>query len=416
MTRTEARLADALNALTETVRDDQVRPLRDPGRSRGRLPVPLVVLGAAASVLAIIGGLLLASRSTGDLPRPPAKPFADTGTATQPPPYYVTASRTEALVVRSTATGLVRDTTRPLAGGLWTIAASANGRFFVAVSAPNQTAGDNIMAYRFSLTPAGKIAGLTAVSAVYFKPNPCMNLAYNALPARSRCLPQLPWLSSVSAAISDNGLQIAIAGLRNSAPEITFTDLPYLLLVEDVATHHVRSWQFPAGRADSQWIGSVSWTADGRSVQFLADTCVPGRTVLGSCLGRGSQIESVRSAEWNLAVPRSGLLGPAVPLLTLPHGTLQTVSGPGGVTALSLQHGVAVTRLAAARSGHEHVLYEAPLSAWVHGRAYGVPSMSVDASGRYVLISWNEADWLADGRLHVLSGFSLPSVQSVPDW
>jgi hypothetical protein len=258
MTRTEDRLKDALDGLAATVDDRELRLLRDapaPRRAARRL---LTALTAAGCVI-VVAGIVAVVHQADMLPRLAARPFADVGPAGAPPPYTVADDGANGLVVHSTATGHVTDHAPRIIAphnmdGLWAVAAAADGRYFVAALVPSQTSGQNIIVYRFSLTAAGKITGLARVSSAYGKFNPCSNF-----PRLRRCLPALPWLSSVSAAISDDGSQVVIAGLRDSAPLISLTNLPFVVLVVNVATHSVRSWQFPSALANTSAIRTVSW-------------------------------------------------------------------------------------------------------------------------------------------------------------
>lgn len=438
MTPTEELLAEALTDAAGKIRADSITPLREPGlsgqtaapRRALRPPLdllprraawrssrgirPLVTLAAAASVLAVIG-LVIAVGERIPLASPRAKqlPFADVGTVGSPPPYFVTGDSDDGLVVRSTATSAVTATTKALIGpswmrAIWTIAAAANGRVFVAAASFNETQGDTVILYRFSLTAAGKITGLMRVSGDYFKANPCASS-----PDRPRCLPVLPWLSNISVAISADGSHIAIAGERDSAPLIASYNLPYIVVVEDVPAHTVRTWQFPSRIADREAIQDVSWASAG-SVQFLADTCVPGQTVFTiHCLGNISRADPVRAQEWTLPVLPSGVLGSGHLVLTLPGVTVQAQSSRGAVTALTLHPGgISVARYAVPSGKVEQILYQGPVSAtmcecrasWQTSVGENLnPVMTIDATGEYLLVSEKELGWIHNGVLHQLS-------------
>jgi hypothetical protein len=313
MTPTEDRLADALDALAATVDNDALRPLT--GRTHpGRQAPRLLAAMAAASAVLLVAGIVAVARQSHAPAGPAASQFADVGTAGSPAPYTVAGDRANGLIVRSTATGRVTDTAPRVIGpralyGQWTVAVAADGSYFVAAYVPGETSGENIIVYRFSLTAAGKITGLARVSSAYGKFNPCSNF-----PRLRRCLPALPWLSSVSAAISDDGSQVAISGLRDSAPLITLTNLPYIVFVVNVATHSVRSWQLPSAVAKTSAILSASWSVVGRSLSLQVATCAPGTTVFTpdpGCPATAGEMQYRRVHEWAVAIPRSGLLGPA---------------------------------------------------------------------------------------------------------
>ena len=109
MTRTELRLADALDAAARALRDDTLRPLLAPERRQhGRTLA--AALAAAAALLVVVGvGVAVAK-----LAAPGRPPITTPG----PPRYYVETGLASGLPqVRSTATGAVTDTVRrPVAG------------------------------------------------------------------------------------------------------------------------------------------------------------------------------------------------------------------------------------------------------------------------------------------------------------
>ena len=101
MTRTEERLADALDAAARALREDTLRPLLVPERPRHR-PALAAPLAAAAALLLVVGvGVAIAKL---------AAPGRPSSTVPGPPPYYVEAGFVGGLPqVRSTATGAVTD-------------------------------------------------------------------------------------------------------------------------------------------------------------------------------------------------------------------------------------------------------------------------------------------------------------------
>jgi hypothetical protein len=107
VTRTEERLADALDAAARGLREDALRPLVMPER-RPHRPAWLAPLAAAAALLVVIGLAVAVARQTpgaghrgGQLPGVPTAPHA----------YYVQDDlNQDRPVVRSTATGAVTAT------------------------------------------------------------------------------------------------------------------------------------------------------------------------------------------------------------------------------------------------------------------------------------------------------------------
>jgi hypothetical protein len=320
--RTEGGFADAVAALSTTVDDRDLPRLSYAPASHRPTRRLIAALAAVAGVLLVASIVAIMHRAE-MLARLAAPPFAAVGTAGALPPYTVADDRANGLVVRSTVTGRVTDIAPRVIGprtlyGQWTVAVAADGRYFVAAYVPGETSGENIVVYRFSLTAAGKITGLARVSSAYGKFNPCSNF-----PRLRRCLPALPWLSSVSAAISDDGSQVVISGLRDSAPLIALTNLPYIVFVVNVATHSVRSWQLPSTLAKTSAILSASWSPGGRSLSLQVATCAPGTTVFTpdpGCPATAGDGQYRRVHEWTVAVPRSGLLGPARELPSLTPG------------------------------------------------------------------------------------------------
>src|SRR5262249_43478317 len=128
-------------------------------------------------------------------PGPAGLAFADAGSVTSPPRYYVVLDWNGNLTVRATATGRVTDSLpepqRWTGGGmrlLEAVAAAADGRKFAAVynrfSRPYRTA-----VYTFTLTRAGKVTDY--------------GLVRNGV---------LPGMARISVAVSPDGAKVAIAG------------------------------------------------------------------------------------------------------------------------------------------------------------------------------------------------------------
>ena len=257
-TRTEQRLTDALSARATAVREDSIRLLPDPGlrqagpeRTRWR---PLVPLAAAAAVLAVVGGIIVAGRAFWGTA---GRSFANVASAASPPRYYVVLDWNSNLTVRATATGRVTDSLpepQQWGGGgmrlLEAVAASANGRRFVAVynrfSQPYRAA-----VYTFTLTSTGQIADY--------------ELIRNGV---------LPGIARIAVAVSPDGSKVAIAG--NGPETAPAGDIPASrlrdarIVVIDLRTGSRAVFAGGlANRGRQLGINSVSWADDGRSLVYL---------------------------------------------------------------------------------------------------------------------------------------------------
>jgi hypothetical protein len=182
------------------------------------------------------------------------------------PPYYVetySTGTTGQVVVQSTATGAVTSDVGipPSAGPL--AAASSNGTFFVTGSVP----GHGPTVYQFHLTSSGQVTGLSAL------PGGVIGSASDGVDA---------------IAVSPDGSQVAVAvGPVSSDYETTGGSIANLLndgpepgkgaddiTVINVATGARSVWA--GGMSDSLYIPSLSWTANGRELVFLGQTCQAG--------------------------------------------------------------------------------------------------------------------------------------------
>lgn len=389
--RTEQRLADALAARAAAVREESVRPLPDrgdrpagQGQTRWRSLAPLA---AAAAVLAVVGGIIMAGRAFWGAG---GRPFANVASATSPPRYYVVLDWNSNLTVRATATGRVTDSVpepEQWGGGgmrlLEAVAAAANGRRFVAVynnfSQPYRTA-----VYTFTLTSTGHIADY--------------ELIRNGV---------LPGMARVAVAVSPDGSKVAIAG--NGPEAAAAGDIPAArlrdarIIVIDVRTG--RRAVFAGGLAKRRrqlGINSVSWADHGRSLVYVAQWCELVDVDFNTdCVGRYRPVTELRM----ITAPASGgTLGGGRTLVR--NGArflaiLQAQASPDGRSVLALTDWagrLTLARFAVPDGGLIAVLF----------RGGGVPSenfLSVDGSGRYPIIVKNNGSvigWVHRGSLRHL--------------
>jgi hypothetical protein len=380
VTRTEDRLTDALGAVAARIPDESLPPLtasRRPTALRWeRAARWLVPVAVAAAVLAVIAGVALVVPGIGS-----AGPFADLGTRSSPPPYYVSVDDSDRIVVHSTASGAMTDAIpqpRWLSGGNFVdtaIAASESGRTFVA--AMNDWDSLRTRLYRFSLTSDGKISGLTA------------------LPAK------IHGMTGLSAALSPDGSELALAGVPDLTTGVLPSDGPPRIQVVNLKTGRVRSWSLPSRPADDYLVQDPAWSAGGRELRFLVSFCSLGRVVednVGGCTADGAA-----GHEWVLPVPAGHApLGRGRSTATLPGGTSQAVPVPGNELVVSrvTRAGVVVARYS--MTGELiRTLYRGNRGTADFSAAY----LSVDVSGRYVILTEDRSSvfgWVIGGRLRTL--------------
>jgi hypothetical protein len=234
MTQTEKLLSSTLAEEAATITSESLRPLTGPAkelefqgsglnRSGQRWHRPLAAAAAAVSVLLVIG-LVVVARSLFTA----GPPFANVGTATSPPRYYVEVDVNDNILVQSTATGRRTDVVAPPSrGGGGTpsdaaLAVSADGRTYVAAYNDWDTLRTNL--FRFTLTSAGQVADFSRLMTG-----------------------RLPGLTEPSLAISANGAQLALAGIPDKSRSVESSSGPPRLLVVNLRTGQVRTWHGLAG-------------------------------------------------------------------------------------------------------------------------------------------------------------------------
>ncbi|MGD0245073.1 MAG: hypothetical protein ABSB59_32750 [Streptosporangiaceae bacterium] len=340
MTRTQERLADALQASAARVRDDRLRPLPEPGlrparrgRRRGGL-VPAAWQGwlapaAAAVSVALVVGLALALTSA------PGRLAGRSGPASAAaavfPRYFAQFAGTDpvgaSVDIRSVATGsVVASAPSPRQAG-WSVqpdamAAAPDGRtFYVAYVAqhPGTSTPPQTWIYRFSATGSA----LTMIRDGVITDSASIGLR-------------------ASMAVSPDGTRLAltVAGPRAGAgggPGTTDK-----IVVVDLRTGARSGWAGGLDRGGrTLLIPDVSWTPDGQSVIFLALWCNPA-IGLNLCenafVPAASRLEQVRSVP---AASAGGLLSGGRVLLSQADvvPVITAVAGgprPGELTLLVL--------------------------------------------------------------------------------
>lgn len=407
MTRTEDRLTDALAARAAAVREDSLRPLiadelgllsparvgRDQQR-RGWHAI-LAPLAAAAAMVLVIGGTIVAVR---ELHGATSAPFADVATAHAPPPYYVKLDYSATLTVHATSTGQVTDRLLPpyprfgpsemrLENAL---AAAANGRTFVVVYDDDGTGVGPFRTgiYTFTLTSDGRIADFRRVRDGV-----------------------LPGLARMSAAVSPDGSEVAIAGASMAAAENAERVQSTKIVVVNLRTGRQVIFEGGMDRRGQQFgISDVSWANDGQSLVYLAQWCrqliIDRTTACWANLGRPVTELRMISATGD-GGPLSGgqtLLrdSPAYPSI------LQALASPDDRSIVAMtERGseISVVRFDLRTGAPIAVLYRrraAPDKSVWGGGGIGA-CLSSDGTGQYLFFDEDLGTvdgWIHDGRFH----------------
>jgi hypothetical protein len=175
----EARLRDAYRGAAETVRPEQVPPLRRAREQAARLQPTarrparkkLTPLAAAAAVVVVaVGAAVALPRVTSGKPATPGSSAPTPRTPTGPAPRFMVAvasfdGGSAPLQVQDAATGRVVSTVLPpQVGTAWAAAAAVTDSTFVLAAQPEagpQPAACYTLLYTLTLTAAGTPAGLT---------------------------------------------------------------------------------------------------------------------------------------------------------------------------------------------------------------------------------------------------------------
>jgi hypothetical protein len=281
MTRTEERLADALDAAARGLREDTLRPLVMPER-RPQRRAWLAPLAAAAALLVVVGLGVVVARQT---PRSGHGGGQLSGVPVAPHSYYVQDDLDQDRpVVRSTATGAVTATVpvprAPHAPGYNMIASANNGTFFVIAFVPGVKGQQRL--YRFQVAGSGQVKGFSAVP--------------------GGLLGRANWEADAIAA-SPDGSRVAVSfsylgppkgcgqgGLPKCPPLTAYRD--YIDVV-NTATGAKTVWRSRMSKLGPSFgVSSLSWTADGRELVVLGTWCKNGG-VGESCGGRKQRTAEV---------------------------------------------------------------------------------------------------------------------------
>jgi len=281
MTRTELRLADALDAAARALREDTLRPLLVPRRPRPRRALAAPLAAAAAALLLVVGvGVAVVRYGS-------ARPKISSST---PPRYYVEADFVgDLLRVRSTPTGEVTDTVSvphvPIGLGPYMVAAGGNGLFFAAVM---QSVGERI--YRFRLTAGGKVSDLAPMPGGAIGDSQSGIGAMAASPDGSRLAVALSPTSGASAgSCSSSGPCQSTDSGQNDHIDII-----------DTANGTRSLWQGGTGPNFQFSVVSLSWTADGNELAYLGEWCPQSGGGSGSSCLPGTGTGGAKAQVWAL--------------------------------------------------------------------------------------------------------------------
>ena len=411
MTRTEVRLADALAACADTVREESLQPLPADlqagpgdvagGRAWSRLVVPLAAAAAVAVILAVALGVgHLIARSA-------ERPFADAAKPGSPPPYVVDIEGSTANVVTVRATASLRVTDRLPAPRGWhktgknawvqgyepSALASAADRLFVV--SYNNLAHRRTGLFTFGITRSGKVAGLELVPGGI-----------------------LPGLIDISLAVSPDRSKVAVAGLPAPSSAWAYPRGGARIVVLDLRTGARTVWRGGAtmpGRYQFS-IPSLTWSADGRSLYYVAQWCKPlvgGPGANVQCTSGNTGLtarDPVTQVRDLLVTGHGGQLSSARVLLRdtarFPH-LLGVAALRSGALLILARHKTQpyLLRLAPGLRGQPAVIYDRQ---WLDptlkliGCSYA--SLAVDRSGRYeIIVLAGISGWIHDHTFHWLA-------------
>jgi hypothetical protein len=295
MTRTEERLAAALDAAARAMPEDDMRPLVVPVQRRRRLTWAAPVASAAGLLLVVGIAVVVAGHLPGS--------GQITNAVPAPHPYYVAADRNGDLPqVWSTVTGQVTDTLsvphvrNPQEPAL--VAAAGNGLFFAAVA---QRAGERL--YRFRLTTVGQITDLS--------PLPGGVLASSDWDVHAMAAsPDGGWLALALTFPLTNANVAGVCGtgssdnagclFSSSGPDALFSPgASDNVAIVNTASGARSAWQgagHAIGPTTTFTVPSLSWSASGRSVSFIVQQCPWQATNIAEACTSKATGDSDRSA------------------------------------------------------------------------------------------------------------------------
>jgi hypothetical protein len=427
MTRTEDRLADALHASADRVREDRLCPFPtldpdarcDPAagpraRRRAVWRAWLVPVAAAASVALIIG-LAVAVTGAPQLAGP-GRASGTSRTTAGFPTYFAQFIDTPngvgpTVQVRYSGTGATVASVPSVQMPGWVLALHAIGAspdghtFYLAYQAfgtVNSSSMSQIWIYRLSITGSGAAMPLTRIEGG--------DISVGAA----------DYTSGGSLAVSPDGSKLALTIDNTDQRGHDSQGWADKIVVIDLATGARHVWRgglYRSGKTFS--IPDISWTADGRSLVFLAVWCsypeFSSRCVSTSGPEgyRDAQVRSLSVGTGDGTLDRSAVL--LAQSVRYPF-IAAAVAGPAGaelnVAVLSGHPGspgswseVAVERVSAVNGSLLGVVYRS-----VPRRGEKQPigvDISPDPSGRYLLLTYSSpgeiyTGWIEAGKLHVL--------------
>ena len=256
MSRTEDRLADALAAAARAVPEETLRPLTA-APVRSRRPSWLTP-AAAALAIALVVSLAIAAGTLFTGSRPSGPPAG--GQQLVPRYYLVEGLQGGPPVVRATATGKITSTVPvPKSANLGLddlVASGRGGQFFVVAAAPG-IQGQRL--YRFRLTSTGQVTGFAPLPGGTLGNRNWTADAIAASPDGSRVAVSLSWAGPVCG----NGPG------EPACPH--FSTRPSYIDIIETATGTRSVWR--GGTSNAFTVASLSWTADGRQLVYLGQSC-----------------------------------------------------------------------------------------------------------------------------------------------
>jgi hypothetical protein len=408
MTRTEERLADALDAAARAMPEDDMRPLIVPAQRSRRLAWAAPV-ASAAGLLLVVG---LAVVVAGHLPGSGQLNSA-------PPRYYVEADLNgDPPVVRSTAAGSVTATVRvphvSNAAESYVVTAAANGLFFAATGA---------RIYRFRLTASGQVSGLEPVKSG-LPGGSWTPAAMAASPDGSRVAIAL-WSTNAGASASCSG-DSACSTLPASSASMSgvgsfVAEADNQIDVVNTATGATSRWAGGIGQGYSFSVISLSWTRNGDELAYFGQWCPQhGANTTTSCLeGTGTGGARAQLRTLNLA-SNGGALTSGQSLFSVsaeyPYVPQAMISADGSAIIAVVATGPPTRGAAASRTLTKVAVEQIPLAAGKQPSVlYSRPvsdstmfTLSTDATGQHWMFSGACSDgpctngfngWINNGRL-----------------
>lgn len=352
----------------------------------------------AAALAAVLTAGLATTVASGGLPGSPAA--SKSGKTFAPPRYYMQKyfnGRTAALVVRATATGRITATIaapRPgmnCADGNVGIVPAGKQTFFMNCVIWHENPGPRgkttfleSFIYRFQVTAAGRVSGLSLVKGGVLKG---------------------VWAYNMAAA--PDGSQVAAEVIRPGPSGLIYTDsVPEGIFVIDTRTGARVLWRtgpYRPGTVQYADGRQLSFTRDGSELVVLEGRCKRGR-YLANCLTQETQLRAYSPAGLGGSLEAGRVLLPNRQLLN--RNLLGAVISPDGFAVTALLNDcsrrgpcgtLSVARISVITGGVLRVLGQ------VH-TAYAPTTFASDPSGRYFIVVVSDGHgarngWIDHGRL-----------------